>query len=100
MENKSSALQHVTQHLVASYREFFDLAAPTTQMPAHQLELFIDQAMQRHYQVALFFNHESTPFVGHIIRPLGENRFLVKGYHSNVYRIMQRTAVSYIKRFR
>ena len=37
MENKSSALQNVTHHLVASYRELFDLAAPTMQMPAHQV---------------------------------------------------------------
>ena len=100
MENKSSALQNVTHHLVASYRELFDLAAPTMQMPAHQVDLFIDQAMQRHYQIALYFNHETAPFVGHIVRPLGEKRFLVKGYHSNIFGIMTSTSVNYIKRFK
>ncbi|MDE3282587.1 MULTISPECIES: hypothetical protein [Lacticaseibacillus] len=99
MENKSSALQSVTQHLVASYREIFDLATPTARMPMHQVDLFIDQAMQRHYKVALFFNHESSPFVGHIIRTLGKNRFLVKAYHSNVFRVMTSTSVNFIKRF-
>ncbi len=33
MENKSSALQNVTHHLVASYRELFDLAAPRCKCP-------------------------------------------------------------------
>ena len=91
MENKSSALQTVTRHLVASYREFFDLAAPTAKMPSHQLDLFLDQAMHRQYQVALF---------GRITRPLGGKRYLVKAYHSNVYRIITEAEVSYIKRFK
>ena len=60
MENKSSALQNVTHHLVASYRELFDLAAPTMQMPAHQVDLFIDQAMQRHYHSNIFRIMTST----------------------------------------
>ncbi len=78
MENKSSALQTVTRHLVASYREFFDLAAPTAKMPSHQLDLFLDQAMHRQYQVALFFDQDRPPFIGRITRPLGEKRYLVK----------------------
>lgn len=72
MENKSSALQTVTRHLVASYREFFDLAAPTAKMPSHQLDLFLDQAMHRQYQVALFFDQDRPPFIvallGHWVR--------------------------------
>ena len=100
MENKSSALQTVTRHLVASYREFFDLAAPTAKMHSHQLDLFLDQAMHRQYQVALFFDQDRPLFIGRITRPLGEKRYLVKAYHSNVYRIITEAEVSYIKRFK
>ena len=73
---------------------------PNAKMPSHQLDLFLDQAMHRQYQVALFFDQDRPPFIGRITRPLGEKRYLVKAYHSNVYRIITEAEVSYIKRFK
>ena len=72
MENKSSALQTVTRHLVASYREFFDLAAPTAKMPSHQLDLSLIRpciaSIKWRCSLIKIGHHLSVALLGHWVR--------------------------------
>lgn len=96
METKAHQL--VKDTLVASYRQFFALEVPALTMPATQLALFATQSWQKHYRVAVFFQGEDAPLVGHLTRRLGPSRFLMQAYRSNLVRVIELTQLTAIKR--
>ncbi|MFD1484348.1 hypothetical protein ACFQ5J_03765 [Lacticaseibacillus baoqingensis] len=98
MEYKAPKLQSVKDNLIASYQQFFGLETPALTMPATQIKLFTQQSLTRHYRVALFFQNEPAPTVGTFIRQLDPQRFLLKAYQSNVYRVVDYAQISFIQR--
>ncbi|WP_262316255.1 hypothetical protein [Lacticaseibacillus parakribbianus] len=98
MENKAHRLQAVTLTLLNNAREFFDLATPASAMPVSQLTYFATQAQARHYLVALYFQGEDQPMIGHVTRHLGGDRLLIQGYRSNVVRVAPLAQLRYLKR--
>ncbi|MFD1393611.1 hypothetical protein ACFQ3L_08550 [Lacticaseibacillus jixianensis] len=98
MENKTSALQSVTRGLMKTTREFFDLNEPAKVMPASQVQRFAAQAFSRHYRVALNFQGEEAPLVGHLTRRLTGSRYLLQAYRSNLYRVVDLSQVTYLQR--
>lgn len=98
MENKTSALQNVTNQLMKSTREFFALNEPAVVMPQAQVTQFAAQAFTRHYRVALNFAGEDEPLVGHLTRHLQDGRYLLQAYRSNVYRVVDLAQVDYLQR--
>lgn len=98
MENKTSALQSVSQQLIKSTREFFALTEPAVVMPTNQLTQFADQAYVRHYRIALNFQGEDEPLVGHLTRRLSGKRYLFQAYRSNLYRVVDLTQITYLQR--
>ncbi|MCI1985628.1 MAG: hypothetical protein LKJ69_02480 [Lactobacillus sp.] len=98
MENKAQTLQTVKANLVASYRQFFALEDPALSMPATQLQFFTQQSLTRHYRIAAFFKDEQAPIVGTFTRQLDAQRFLLKAYRSNVYRVVDQAQLSFLQR--
>ncbi|WP_461224378.1 hypothetical protein [Lacticaseibacillus suihuaensis] len=98
MENKAHRLQAVTLTLLNNAREFFDLDTPASAMPAGQLAYFAAQAQARHYLVALYFQGEDQPMIGHVTRHLASDRLLIQGYRSNVVRVAPLAQLRYLKR--
>lgn len=98
MENKAQTFSAVKQNLIASYRQFFALEAPVLTMPLTQRQLFVAQSLARHFRVAVFFQGADAALVGHFTRRLDADRYLLKAYQSNLYRVVTLSELSYIKR--
>lgn len=98
MENHARTLQSVTHTLIKSTREFFALEAPAVVMPQFQLQAFAAQAHTRHYLVAAFFAGEPEPMAGHLTRTLGDGRYLLQAYRSNVVRVVSLAQLTFIQK--
>ncbi|WP_125704448.1 hypothetical protein [Lacticaseibacillus daqingensis] len=98
MENHAHTLQAVTQNLIRSTRDFFELTEPVVVMPQFQLQAFAEQAHTNHYRIAAFFTQEEAPLVGHLTRQLADGRYLLQAYRSNVVRVVSLTQLTYLQR--
>ncbi|KRM72813.1 hypothetical protein [Lacticaseibacillus brantae] len=98
MENKARNLSSVSQAIRQTYRDFFDLNEPQAVMPLAQRELFVDQAFERHYRIAMFMANQEQPIAGHLVRRLRDGRFLLAEFQSNVTAIIDLAQVTAIQR--
>ncbi|KRO18581.1 hypothetical protein [Lacticaseibacillus saniviri] len=98
MENKVSRFSSISRSIQQSYQEFFDLNEPIVAMPASQRDLFLDQAMTKHYRVALFLDGQDQPVMGYLNHHLSGQRLLLNHYRTNVASIITPTQVLSVKR--
>lgn len=98
MESKAQSFTSVKHNLIASYRQFFALEAPALTMPLAQRRHFVDQSLARHYRIAAFFTDSEDGLVGTFIRQLDANRYLIKAYQSNLFRVVSLDQLTYLKR--
>lgn len=110
MQNKQSNLKYISQSLHASYRQFMDdftaevqVVAPLLpQMPAFQIDLFLNQAQANHYTVTLQMQPsltESHPYnITGFLKLLPSGQLTLVNRYQHVTHLIDQNHIRYIKR--
>ncbi|KRN29655.1 hypothetical protein IV38_GL000542 [Lactobacillus selangorensis] len=104
MDRKSNTLKKFSQQVIAGYQHFFDLEQPTTPLPQmkyDQLKLFLQQSLNRHYRVRIYFNHhalEDVTLQGQLTHRLDDQRYLLQNEATNVVGIVDMRQIRYIQK--
>ncbi len=85
---------------------FFELTPEATafveqpQMQPAQIQLFMTQAFERHYHVAVQFNVNDhlEQVTGRLVKQLSANKYLLKESRSNLYKIVLCNQIRYIQK--
>ena len=70
------------------------------QMQPAQIQLFMTQAFERHYHVAVQFNVNDhlEQVTGRLVKQLSANKYLLKESRSNLYKIVLCNQIRYIQK--
>ncbi|ANY14114.1 hypothetical protein BCY75_08975 [Latilactobacillus curvatus] len=106
MEFKQATVSGLSQQLVKQYHRFFELTPEATafveqpQMQPAQIQLFMTQAFERHYHVAVQFNVNDhlEQMTGRLVKQLSANKYLLKESRSNLYKIVLCNQIRYIQK--
>ncbi|KGB14853.1 hypothetical protein KY41_05715 [Latilactobacillus sakei] len=105
MEIKQSAVVGFSHELVKRYQRFFELddtqeLIEQPQMQPSQIQLYMMQAFDRHYRLAIQFNvaEHIEQVNGRLIKQLDEQTYLLKENHSNLYKIVTLNQIRYISK--
>lgn len=104
MEFKQAQVVGLSHALIKRYQQFFELGplnqvfVEQPQMQPAQIQLYLQQAFQNHYQLTVQFNvHQHIEQVtGQLIRQIDQSTYLLKEQRSNLYKIVHANQVHYI----
>lgn len=103
MQSNQSYLTEIRDTVKNNYRRFFALDQPKAgsekipQMPAFQIRLFIDKALQQKMVIEIQFNN-GTPAMHGKMRRLSQKRYLLTDSHQKLSRILNIVEIQSIKR--